>query len=229
VSELERAKSAVSGRLRGVSWLRMRQRIADERRSRRLAKLTTRDLTPPAPWRFRGFGEGSVIVPPARVDRPDLIEIGAGVVIHEHAWMSVVAAVEGYTPRLAIGDGTSIGRFCHIACVGEVEIGSRVLTAERIFIGDTFHGYEDVGRPIIQQPMAVPQKVTVDDGAFIGIGAVILPGVTIGKHAYVGAGAVVASDVPPHTVVIGNPARVVKSYDEPTRRWVARPRVATND
>src|SRR5256885_11202080 len=114
-----------------------------------------------SPSRFRVFGEGAVIDPPARVSRPDLIEIGTGVVIHEHAWLSVVAAVEGFTPRLAIGNGTIIGQFCSIACVGEIEIGSRVLTAERVFIGDTFHSYDDVERPIIEQGMATPEKVTI--------------------------------------------------------------------
>src|SRR5256885_8073998 len=78
-----------------------------------------------SPSRFRVFGEGAVIDPPARVSRPDLIEIGTGVVIHEHAWLSVVAAVEGCTPRLAIGDGTIIGRLGANASVLQIEISPR--------------------------------------------------------------------------------------------------------
>ena len=51
---------------------------------------------------------------------------------------------------------------------------------------------------------------TVDEGAFVGAGATLLPGVTVGRNAVVGAGSVVVADVPPHTLVVGNPARVVK-------------------
>jgi acetyltransferase-like isoleucine patch superfamily enzyme len=176
---------------------------------------------PPAAAAFASFGDGSVIVPPARVTMPGAIHIGDGVVIHEHAWLSVVAAIEGSEPKLTIGDGTNIGRLCHIACVGQVEIGRDVLTAERVFVGDTYHGYEDVSRPVIEQPMATPEKVTIGDGAFLGVGAVVLQGVTIGEQAYVGAGAVVVEDVPARTVVAGNPARVVKRYDESTGGWTS--------
>jgi acetyltransferase-like isoleucine patch superfamily enzyme len=206
-------------RLRRVTPANVRRRLGDERRARKLAALTARVLTPPDPSAYKSFGTGSVIVPPSRVSMPEAIEIGDGVVVHEHAWLSVVAAVPGVTPRLRIGDRTSIGRFSHIACVGEIDIGPEVLTSERIFIGDTYHGYEDVGTPILDQPMAAPAKVTIERGAFLGIGCVVLRGVTIGEQAYVAAGAVVTADVEPRTVVVGNPARVVRAYDPATGRW----------
>jgi acetyltransferase-like isoleucine patch superfamily enzyme len=198
----------------------IRARLVQERRSRLLGAMTARTLTPPPTSAFASFGPGSVIVPPARVTMPEAIQIGAGVTVHEHSWLSVVAAVDGHVPKLTIGDRTSIGRLCHIACVGDVEIEADVMTAERIFIGDTYHGYEDVDRPVIDQPMAAPAKVTVGRGAFLGVGAVVLQGVIIGEQAYVGAGAVVTSDVPARTVVVGNPARVVKRHDEGRGCWV---------
>jgi len=55
-------------------------------------------------------------------------------------------------------------------------------------------------------------KVIINDGAHIGIGAIIMPGVTIGEGAVIGAGAVVTKDIPPYTLAIGIPARVVKTY-----------------
>jgi acetyltransferase-like isoleucine patch superfamily enzyme len=58
-------------------------------------------------------------------------------------------------------------------------------------------------------------KVIINDGAHIGIGAIILPGVTIGEGAVIGAGAVVAKDVPPYSLAVGIPAKVVKSYQSP--------------
>jgi len=57
------------------------------------------------------------------------------------------------------------------------------------------------------------EKVTIKDGAHIGIGAIILPGVTIGEGAVIGAGAVVTKDIPPYSVAIGVPARVIKYFE----------------
>jgi acetyltransferase-like isoleucine patch superfamily enzyme len=199
----------------------LRGRLADVRRSRLVAATTAGHLTPPPPSAFAAFGEGSWIVPPARVTSPECIEIGRGVVIHEHAWLSVVPVIEGMRPVLRIGDNSSIGRMCHIACVGEIVIGRDVLTAERVFIGDTYHDYADPDTAVLHQPMAHPAPVSIGDGAFLGIGSVILQGVSVGARAYVAAGAVVTSDVAPGVVVVGNPARPVRRWDEATEEWVA--------
>ena len=131
----------------------------------------------------------------------------------------MVAAISGVTPRLRIGDRTSIGRFSHIACVGEIDIGAEVLTSERIFIGDTYHGYEDLGTPILDQPMAEPQKVTIERGAFLGIGCVVLQGVTIGEAAYVAAGAVVTDQraAPAPSSSATPPGS--RAYDDLSGRW----------
>jgi acetyltransferase-like isoleucine patch superfamily enzyme len=69
--------------------------------------------------------------------------------------------------------------------------------------------------------MTDPQPVRICRGAFLGIRSVILPGVTVGENAYVAAGAVVFDDVPPRTVVVGNPARAVRAYDPDAGEWVA--------
>lgn len=194
-------------------------RVRAQRRARRLAAATARDTTPPEPAAYGRHGRDTWVVPPARVTTPERIFLGDGVTVHEHSWLSVVRAVEGVEPTLRIGSGTRIGRLAHIACVGSVDIGSEVLTAERIFIGDTYHGYEDPDAPVLHQPMAAPEPVVVGDGAFLGVGSVVLMGVTVGAHAYVGAGAVVTDDVAPHTLVVGNPARPVRRWDPDAGRW----------
>jgi acetyltransferase-like isoleucine patch superfamily enzyme len=199
----------------------IRRRVKETRRSRRSAAETARHLTPPPPSAFAAFGAGSWIVPPARVSTPEVIRIGAGTVIHEHAWLSVWPAAEGITPSLVIGDRCSIGRMVHIACVGEVRIEDDVQTADRVFIADTYHDYLDPALPIISQPTAAPRTVVIGRGAFLGIGCAILQGVTVGEHAFVGAGAVVTRSVAPRTLVLGNPARPVRQYDEARGEWVA--------
>lgn len=57
-------------------------------------------------------------------------------------------------------------------------------------------------------------KVVIKDGAHIGIGAIIMPGVTIGEGAVIGAGSVVTKDIPPYSVAVGVPAKVIKTYTE---------------
>ena len=201
------------------------ERLARLRVELVVARNLRRDTTPPLPARFAHFGPGSVIVPPARVTSPDCISIGAGVVIHEHAWLAVYRMHDDVTPRLEIGSGTRIGRFAHIACVGDIRIGEDVLTADMVFIGDTHHGFGDAATPISRQPMALPKPVVIGRGAFLGIRATILEGVTIGENAYVAAGAVVTEDVEPRTIVAGNPARAVKRWDESAAAWIAAPSV----
>jgi acetyltransferase-like isoleucine patch superfamily enzyme len=177
--------------------------------------------------RLGAFGAGSVIYPPALIIGHQWIHVGDDVVVHPGAFLSVVAEDHGrrYDPRLVIGDGVQVGHDVVIACCGRVEIGDRVLTADRVFIGDTFHDYRDAGRPVIGQPLRDPQPVSIGSGAFLGINSAVLPGVTIGDGAYVGANAVVLEDVPARTVVVGNPARVVRRWDG--QRWVSPPSVKT--
>jgi acetyltransferase-like isoleucine patch superfamily enzyme len=191
-----------------------------EAKLRVTAAHTKRDLTPPPPSAYAAFGKGSVLVPPARVPRPDLTSIGENVIILEHCWLSVVECVEGVVPKLVIGDHCRIGRFAEIACVGSVTFEPEVLTADRIFIGDTYHRYQDADMPVLYQPMADPMPVVIGRGSFLGVGATVLRGVTVGQNAYVAAGAVVTEDVPPYTIVAGNPARPIRRYDAERKEWV---------
>jgi UDP-3-O-[3-hydroxymyristoyl] glucosamine N-acyltransferase len=145
--------------------------LSEAYRARHLGRNTIRDLTPPPPSAFAAFGAGSFIVPPCRVSTPGAISIGRGVVILEYGNLSVVEAVDGVAPELTIGDGTQIGAQCQIACVGRIDIGSDVLTAARVFIGDTYHEYEDPDAAVLHQAMKAPKAVVIEDGAFLGIGA----------------------------------------------------------
>lgn len=119
-----------------------------------------------------------------------------------------------FTPRITIGDRVSINYDCHIGCVNEVTIGNDVLLASRVYISDHSHGapdYHDIHTPPSERKVFSKGPVVIEDGAWIGEGACILPGVRIGRHAIVGANAVVTRDVPPYTVVAGVPARPLKT------------------
>jgi carbonic anhydrase/acetyltransferase-like protein (isoleucine patch superfamily) len=198
------------------------KRRFDTQRFRRKLDASVRDsLAVPIPAAFARFGRGSIIVPPARVNSPECIDIGDDVILLEQAWLAVFPQPNLPPPRLTIGAHTRIGRAAHIACVGEVTIGPEVLTSDYIYIADTYHGYEEPTQAIGAQPMAEPRPVRIERGAFLGIRSVVLRGVTVGENAYVAAGAVVVDDVPPRTVVVGNPARPVRRYDADRGEWVA--------
>jgi acetyltransferase-like isoleucine patch superfamily enzyme len=190
------------------------------RRTRALLLATGRDQIPPPPSAFKSYGESSWIVPPARVINADMISIGNNTAIMDYSFLCVTPEVEGITPSLTIGDRCRISRFTLIACVGEITIGDDVMSADRVFIGDANHNYEDVTRPHNQQGMSDPRPIHIGNSAFSGIGATILHGVTIGEGAVIGAGAVVSKDVPPFCLAVGNPVRVVRRYDQSTGEWV---------
>jgi maltose O-acetyltransferase len=88
-----------------------------------------------------------------------------------------------------------------------VEIGNRVMIASHVAISSLTH---DHSRQSMRHSPVVQKKIVIEDDVWIGAGAVILPGITLGHGAVVGAGAVVTKDVPPYSIVVGNPARILK-------------------
>jgi acetyltransferase-like isoleucine patch superfamily enzyme len=172
---------------------------------RRAIQRAARRLVPPPPHRFGAYGQ-SVIVPPARVESPQCIAIGEGVVVHEHVWFSVVDRGLGTPPRVVIEDDVRIGRCCQLSVIRELVIGRGAIIGDFVQIGDTFHPYEAEDRMAALTP---PEPVRIGAGAVVGSHAVVLPGVTIGAGAYVEHHAVVSRDVDPGAVVAGFPARPV--------------------
>lgn len=174
------------------------------------------------PERFASFGEGSIIVPPAIVNCPHRIHIGRGVTIHERCWFSVYDHYQGrdHDPWLRIGDRVLLHRDTYISCVGQIDIEDDVISGPNVLISDSYHEYENPHLTIREQPMAEPKAVRVCKGSLIGANALITMGVTVGEHTFIGAGAVVTRDLPPFSVAVGNPARVVRRYDHERACWV---------
>ena len=108
---------------------------------------------------------------------------------------------------VVIGDHTRIG--LHNTIIGPVTIGSHVNLAQGITVTALNHNFEAPERRIDEQGVST-QQVTIGDDIWIGANAVVLPGVTIGNHCVIAAGAVVTKDVPPHSLVAGVPAKIIK-------------------
>jgi acetyltransferase-like isoleucine patch superfamily enzyme len=102
---------------------------------------------------------------------------------------------------------------------GPITLGNNILLAQNVLMSGLNHDFEDPSLPIVHQGYSV-KEIVVEDGAWIGAGAIITAGVHIGRNSVVGAGSVVTKDVPPYSVAIGNPAKVVKQYDFELKKWV---------
>ncbi len=143
---------------------------------------------------------------PATIKNPASIAVGDMVAIREHAWLNCEQR-DGIT--LSIGDRCYVGRFAHINASQSVVIEDEVLVADRVHISDYQHAYDDPSRAIVAQGLTDPEPVLIRSGSWLGIGAVIMPGVTVGFGAIVGANAVVTKDVGDLEIVGGVPATVI--------------------
>lgn len=139
--------------------------------------------------------------------------------------------------RFEIGDLTTIESFCTInngsgdvilgnrvrvgigsVIIGPVTMGNGSGLGQHVFVAGFNHGYEDASKNSSVQPLTI-RPVIIEEEAHIGANSVVVAGVTIGKRSQIGAGSVVTKDVPPYSVVAGNPARLLKQYNHETGKW----------
>ena len=165
--------------------------------------------------RFLAFGEGSAICfPIGALFGERHIRIGAATVIGPNASLSAGVSPWqdlGTAEVVTIGDGCLIGKGAGIVGHERIVIGNGVFTGHYVYITDANHGYEDTTLPVGKQ-FGPSKPVHIGDGAWLGHGAVVLPGASIGCNVVVGAGSVVTGDIPAYSVAVGNPARVIRRY-----------------
>ncbi len=152
---------------------------------------------------------------------PECVHFGKGVGIGKYAYFLPCLQYAGvkYNPQIVIGDGTWIGIRNSFACIDRIEIGKNVLFAGYVHLTDHSHGYEDVSQPVISQKLVSKGPIIIEDDCWLGFEVEILSGVHIGKHSIVAARAVVTRDVPPYSIVAGNPAKIIKQYNFETGKW----------
>jgi len=138
------------------------------------------------------------------------------VFLSEDVYVGHRAILKGYyRNELRIGRGAWIGQDVFMHAAGGIDIGENVGIGPRAIILTSSHALPGEAEafdetPILHRPLCFA-AVRLEPGCDIGVGAIILPGVTVGRLAQVGAGAVVTRDVPPRSVVAGNPARPLNS------------------
>jgi acetyltransferase-like isoleucine patch superfamily enzyme len=127
--------------------------------------------------------------------------------------------------RLIIGPHSVINRHCRLDARGGIMIGANVSISAEAYLVSASH---DPHSPTFEG-RALPNTITIDDYAWIGVRAIVLPGVNIGRAAIVGAGAVVTKDVEPYAIIAGNPARTIgKRQCEPSYKLHWQPWFSTD-
>lgn len=167
---------------------------------------------------FKKFGKNSSIIFPLNIQGIKNISIGNNVYVAYKSSLSAMPLTVTESPILEIGDGTSIGNFNHIFATEKIIIGKKVLTADKVYISDNLHSYEDVTIPIMDQKTKQINHVEIGDGTWIGENVCIL-GAKIGKNCVIGANSVVTKDIADYSVVVGSPAVVIKKFNIIKNKW----------
>jgi acetyltransferase-like isoleucine patch superfamily enzyme len=132
--------------------------------------------------------------------------------------IAAIAAHGGtqFAPVLMFGTNVTMENDCHIAAINRVEIHDNVLIASRVYISDHSHGgatSADLSLPPNGRPIVSKGPVVIEAEVWLGEGVCVLPGVRIGRSSIIGANAVVTGDIPPRSVAVGVPARVIRTLD----------------
>jgi serine acetyltransferase len=178
-------------------------------------------------WLLREVGPGSVFGRDIVLRCPGRISIGARVMIDD----DVVLDAKGATSTIELGDQVLVGRssllschdstirlrdfvsigpFCFFASKSHIRVGSNVSIGSGTHLMAGGHAFDALDVPVIRQ-QRLSKGIVVEDGVWIGTGTKILDGVTIGRDSIIGAGAVVTEDIPPESIAVGVPARVIRS------------------
>ena len=113
---------------------------------------------------FLFFGKESRVIFPLNISGIKNICIGNNVSIAYKTWLAAIPHTGSEKCELIIGDGTCIGNFNHIYATTSIVIGNNVLTADKVYISDNLHGYENISVPIIHQPIKQIGTVVIGDG-----------------------------------------------------------------
>ncbi len=153
---------------------------------------------------FRRIGRHVVFEPDVLVFHPETIEIGDNVYVGHRAMLKGY-----YKGRMVIGDDVWIGQNAFLHAAAGITIGDRVGIGPNVTIITSSHREEGRAVPILFSDLAFA-PVTIEADSDLGVGAIILPGVTVGRGSQIGAGSVVTKDVPPYAVAAGVPAKILR-------------------
>lgn len=176
--------------------------------------------------KFCHLGKNSVIMPFLNSSNEKYIRIGDNVNIGTFCRITVATEFGGHRvksenqTRIKIGDNVSVGNNSFLSANNHLEIGDNSIISAYVFITDHDHGFSDMEKNINEQALSEGGSVKIGSNVFLGVKSSVLKNVTIGERSVIAANAVVTKDVPPFSMVAGNPARIIKKYDFEKKTWI---------
>ena len=153
--------------------------------------------------------------------REGRLQLGEHVLFEPDVWLTAEAPA-----TIAIGGGTFLNLGCQVAAAQRVQIGDHCMFANHCFITDADHRFDDPDKPVPWQGFTSKGPTTVGDNVWCGANVVITSGVTVGERCVIGANSVVTTDIPPFSIAVGAPAKVIKTITygaEPVKQVAPAP------
>ena len=135
---------------------------------------------------------------------------GKNIVVGDNSVLCKWSCFRTYGGFIKIGSNCSVNSFCHISGNGGITIMNNVRIASHCTILSANHNFNSLNRPIYLQG-ETKEKTIIENDCWLGSGVKVLAGVRIGTGSVIGAGAVVTRDIPPYSVAVGVPAKVIRS------------------
>jgi len=169
---------------------------------------------------FGSYGKDVYIEPGVVINRPRYIHIGDRTFIKQHTNINIHPAdKKSKEGMLFLGKHVTISQGCIISVFKRIVLEDEVGMAPYSCILDNTRNPTDMTRPLQEQDIKVG-PVHIGEGSWLGYNVCVLPNVTIGKYCIIGALSLVKKDIPPYSVAVGCPAKVVKRYDFDRGKWV---------
>lgn len=168
------------------------------------------------------IGSSSFLEKPKTINGAEYIEIKDNTSIGHSSWIGAFNKYNNqiFKPKIIISNNVRIGNYACITAIDEIVIEDGCLISEYVYISDHYHGFDPtLDLSPKEQPLFSKGKVEIGKNSFIGYRVTILSGVKLGKNCVVGSHAVVTKSFPDYSMIVGSPARIIKTYDFENKCW----------
>jgi len=142
--------------------------------------------------------------------RAGRLEVGPHALLEPHVWLTAPGSA-----RIRVGGGTFLNIGVMVAAAELVGIGEHCMFANGCLISDAAHRFDDPVKPVPWQGFSSKGPTRVGDNVWCGAHVVITSGVTVGERCVIGANSVVTEDIPPFSIAVGVPAKVLRRIEYP--------------